>query len=311
MDRCIERAIAELALTQLSHITQKQLRQLGVSAKVARRLVDTGRLVPVGRATFRMGGVPPSFEGLVMAACLDTGGVVSHRTACRLHGLGPKRWIRGPIEVTRLKRERHGPSPLARVHTTTELGPDDLVVVRGIASTSVARTLLGLAGLVPEVRPDEVRGVVDAAVRAGLASDKWLWWRLEQLRCKGRNGVSLLEAILSDRAKRGRTESWLEVEFLDLLDAVGFPRPEVQRRVAHRGAFVARVDFFYAPKLVIEVSGREGHVTDEERAADAIRLNALQAEGYTVIEFTYEQIVRQPELVLAAVAQHLSLAARR
>src|SRR5690242_11162853 len=83
---CIERAIAEQALRQLGHISYRQLRTLGVTPKVVRRLVSTGWLVPVGRATFRLGGVSRTYEGDVMAACLDVGAVASHRTAAVLHG---------------------------------------------------------------------------------------------------------------------------------------------------------------------------------------------------------------------------------
>src|SRR5204862_211126 len=80
--------------------------------------------------------------------------------------------------------------------------------IGGIPTTSVARTIFGLAALVPDVSESDLRDIVDVAIRDGHASDAWLLWRLEKLRCKGRNGVSVLEAILADRDGKGRTESW-------------------------------------------------------------------------------------------------------
>jgi hypothetical protein len=309
MAPCIERAIAERARTQLGHITDQQMAELAVSPKVRRRLLTSGWFEKVGWHTYRMAGAPPTFEAKVMAACLDVGAVASHRTAAVLHGLAvPRAWRAAPIEVTTEKRRRHASTPLAVVHSSTNLGVDDIVHVRGVPTTSVARTVLGLAALVPRVDARDVRTAVDAAVRDGKASDRWLWWRLEELRCRGRDGVGEMEALLADRAGRGPTESWLEYEFLELNAGRGFPRPIVQRRVRHRGAFVARVDFLFGDRLVVEVSGRAGYVTDDDRAAQAERRNRLQLAGYDVIEFTYKMIVETPWLVLAQLAQHLAVA---
>jgi very-short-patch-repair endonuclease len=307
MAPCIERAIAERARTQLGHITDQQFRDLGISWKVVARLVASGWLVEVGRHTYRLGGVPSSFEGAVMAACLEHQAAASHRTAALLHPLEtPRNWRSLPIEVTTTRRVHHATSPLAVVHTSTNLDPNDLTVVKGIPCTSVARTIMGLAALVPEVAEREVRTIVDTAIRDGHASDKWLWWRLEQLRCRGRDGVTVLEHLLSDRAQRGRTESWLEYEFLELVTNAGFPRPIVQRRVKKRGAFVARVDFLFGTDVVVEVKGRRGHTTDDEAAGDAARRNDLQARGFVVIEFTYLMVVETPHVVLAQLAEHVA-----
>jgi hypothetical protein len=309
MAPCIERAIAERARTQLGHITDPQLRDMEASTKVVCRLVSTGWLERVGWHTYRLAGVPKTFETEVMAACLDHGGVASHRTAARLHGLElPNGWKRAPIEVSGTRQRRRHGSPLALVHSSTNLTREDVVMVRSIPTTTIARTILGLAALVPEITEKDLRNVIDTATRDGKASDNWLWWLLEQRRCRGRNGVSVLEGILSDRAGRGKTESWLERAFLDLVAGAGMALPEVQRRVKHRGAFVARVDFFYAPRLVIEVSGYAKHSTVEQTEADAQRRIELGLAGYEVVEFTYRQIVERPAWVLSVLAAHLGAA---
>jgi hypothetical protein len=303
---CIERAIAEQALRQLGHISYRQLRALGVTSKVVRRLVSTGWLVPVERASFRLGGVRRTYEGDVMAACLDVGAVASHRTAAALHRLGPKAWRRGVIEVSTVKQRRNTSSQLAVVHTSTNLGPDDLVRVRGgIPTTSVARTIFGLASLVPTVGVSDLRDVIDTAIRDGQASDAWLWWRLDKLRCRGRNGVSVLETILCDRDANGRTESWLEREFLACLDQVGYPHPLVQQRVRHKNGAIARVDFLYEPRTVIEVKGYQWHSTHRQTERDAARRNRLVLAGYDVLEYTHGQVVETPQVVWEELAEKL------
>lgn len=302
----IQRAIAERARTQLGLVTTAQIAEVG-SPDLPRRLRAAGRLEPVGHRTLRIAGAPPGHDQLVLAACLDTGGTASHRTAAALHGLHG--FDPGPVEVTVGRASYHGRHPLATIHTTTNLPVDDLVQVGPIPATSVARTFLGLAALVPSVPEEKVRTAIGVAARDGLVSDAWLWWRLERLRCRGRNGVTVLERILRDRASLGLTESWLEQRFLELLLEHGLPAPEVQRRVRHRGSFVGRVDLAYEPvRLAIELEGYAHHSTREDRARDEGRRNRLIVAGWTVMVFTYDQVVRDPLEVVATV--RAALAAR-
>ncbi len=61
-------------------------------------------------------------------------------------------------------------STLARVHTTTWLPPEDLVVVDAIPTLGVARALFSLAALVPEIPEAQVRAAVDQALAMDIAS---------------------------------------------------------------------------------------------------------------------------------------------
>lgn len=291
----------ERAAMQRGLLTRADLDDLGVTRSVRQRLLRAGTLAPIGIRTFALGGRVLDARDRTLAACLEHRAVAAPLTASWLHGIpsfGPPE----PPQVLRRGRKGSYRSAIADVHTTTNLGADDLVVVDGIPCTSVARTLFGLAASVPTLPLDRVRGAVDDAIRLGLASDAWLWWRLEQLRCRGRGGVSVLEAILVDRAGSGPTESWLERAFIRLCREAGLPIPICQARIEARGAFVARVDFLDADlRLVIEVTGAVAHSTPAQRAADARRRNALVTAGYLVLEFTDEQIVREPADVIDQV----------
>jgi hypothetical protein len=302
MDPVLERAIAERSTQQLGLITDPQLRELGVSSRQRARLTTGGWLVPMGVRTHRVGGAPVSYQSQVLAACLDLDAVASHRTGAFLHRLPVGPWMPVPIEVSLRRGQRAGASPLAIVHTSTNLPPDDIVQIGPIPVTSIARTVLGLAALVPEISADDVRDVVDVAVRDRLASDDWLWWFLEQRRCRGRNGVSTLEGILVDRLGHGCTESWLERAFLRVVDEGGFVPPVVQRRIRVRGAFVARVDTIWPPDIVAEVNGARAHTTRRQQAADAVRRNRLVAAGFRVLEFTYDQVVHDRAGVWSALS---------
>ncbi len=298
----LHRAIAERASHQLGHVTRRQAIELGATPS-SLRTMRRGLLVPVGHGTFRLAGTPRSWEGDVMAACLDTGGVASHRTAARLHGLRPS--LHGPgVEVVSTRPRTRHDHPLATLHSTTNLGPDDLVPVGPIPTVGAARTFLMLCALVPEVDPDEVRTAIGEATRDGLVSDAWLWWRLERLRCRGRNGVTVMEEILVRRQRFGPTESWLEHTFLELLVAAGLPLPRVQRRIARRGRFVARVDCAYDEhRVVIELEGYGPH--RDRRRQDEERRRQLVLAGHRVLVFTYDDVVGHPAGVVADVAAAL------
>lgn len=306
MESQLEALIAQQASTQHSHVTRAQMIDLGASYQGIERLIRRSRLEQVGWRTFRMGGVPRTWMGDVMAACLDIGATASHRTAARLHPLeGFARFQ--PIEVVRVDGKHNSGSPLAIVHRTTNLPADDIVMVQGIPCTGVARTILGLSALVDCVSDEKVRNAVDAAVRDGLASDSWLCWHLAHRRCRGRNGVIRMEGILQQRLGLGPTESWLERAFIDLLQDAGLPLPTVQRRVRAQGINIARVDCCYDADLIaIELKGYNHHSTRQQLIADAARENELQIAGYRLLQFTYDHVVRRPGYVLDTVRRALA-----
>lgn len=281
-------------------ITRADMRDLGVTRHQRARLERDGTLVLVGRTVYRLGGVVFDQRARLLAGCLDTGGLVSYRSGAWLHGFGGFRPGAKPDVLV----EGAGASYetcAARVHTTTWLPSDDRFEVDGIPCTSVARTLFGLAALVPQVPVVQVQNAVDDAIRQRLGTDAWFWSRLEKLRCRGRRGVATFEAVLSARTD-GQTESWLEREFLRVLRSTGTPLPRCQARIQARGAFVARVDFLYEEaRVVVEVTGAVAHGSPQQRAADARRRNDLARLGYYVLEFTYEQVVNDPERVVADV----------
>ncbi len=288
-------AMRDIAERQMGLVTRANLAEAGVTDGVRRGLVRRGELVPAGRSVYRIGGVAPTSRQILLGACLDTGGAVSHRSAAWLRSVDGFA-ATSPVEVMVERPLAGGSFPQVRVHTTTWLPPDDVVEVDGIPCLGVPRTLLSLASLVPhELSYDVVRGAVDEAIRLRLATDPWIWWRLERLRRSGRNGVTVLESILATRAAGEVTESWLEREAIRVIRAAGLPIPVCQARIGPRGSFVARVDFLYPDQmLVIEVSGHRWHRSKEQTVADAARRRRLSLLGYTVLEYTYHEVVARP-----------------
>ena len=264
-----------------------------------------GLVVPMGSRVLRWAAAPQTWEQEVMAGCIDVGGPATERTAAAWHGLG--RFPRaGKPAVLALDGRQSTRSTLARVHTTTWLPPDDVLVIDSVPVLSVARTIFSLAAIAPEIGIDVVADVIDGAVRDRKATDAWLWWQLERTRRRGRNGVKVLEDILQRRSGGQVTESWLERAFLRLLRDAGLPLPACQQRIEADGAFVARVDFKYpwlAP--VIEVSGYTSHSTERQVRRDVRRRSELTLVGHAVVEFTYDDVVTDPAYVVGTVRRLL------
>jgi Protein of unknown function (DUF559) len=131
---------------------------------------------------------------------------------------------------------------------------------------------------------------IDSAIRMQLSSPEVIRTRLFDIRRRGRAGVRLVDSLLEDAG--GHT--MLERAFLRAMREAGLPRPETQVVFSDGERTLARVDFLYRRwRIVVEVSGQLGHTTPTERARDAQRRNELQALGFAVYEFTWEQVTRR------------------
>lgn len=312
VDRTQEAIVAAHARAQHGVVTRAQLLEARLDPSTIRRRVGAGALVVVGSRTYRLASAPPSLKGVVAATCLDRNGVGSHRTSTWLHGHMPEPDV---VEVTVARgRSQRGlvvdGVPVV-IRATTNLPEEDIIVVDGIRVASVARSLFGLAALVPdEVSFDELVDVVAGTIETGGASVAWLRWLLDRRRCRGRNGVTALEAAIDTRVRQGPTESWLERRYLVVSVEAGLPRPELQRRIPRAVGSPARVDFLHRREgVVIEVLGYAFHRTPEQVDADTMRASELQAEGLVVLQFTSRRLKRDPASVVAVVAANL--AARR
>lgn len=102
-------------------------------------------------------------------------------------------------------------------------------------------------------------------------------------------------------------ESWLERRFLALVRNAGLPAPRLQQRYELPGFGVARVDFeFVTFPIVVEVGGRRGYLSLNERQRQERRRNSLQLVGRTIYFFTRDDVVDEPEYVARTLFRALS-----
>jgi very-short-patch-repair endonuclease len=102
--------------------------------------------------------------------------------------------------------------------------------------------------------------------------------------------------------------SELEALFRDLLKTEGMEEPRRQVDLGGDG-WIGRVDCYFRHKVIVELDGRVGHISELDRARDRERDAELTAAGFRVIHFTWEQIVCRPAWVIKILRGALAAAA--
>jgi very-short-patch-repair endonuclease len=191
------------------------------------------------------------------------------------------------------------------VHYVTELGPVDVSTVEHLPVTSAARTLIDLGAVVDD---DTLEQALESALSDGRTSLRQVRRRLEALSRRGRPGLERVRRVLDRRLEGGPSESELETRFVQLLRRARLPRPMRQHEVWLGGRVVARADLAYpGQRLLIELDGWSAHGTKRAFRADRRRQNSLVLAGWTLLRFTWADVVESPAAVVAAV--HGALAA--
>lgn len=269
------------------------------------RWVHQRKLTMVQPSVFRLTGAPETWHQSLTAAVLAADGVVSHRSAAELWGLLPSA---GYVEVSIHPERTPRLQPPAIAHRIKDLHPELAKEREGLRITDPVRTIIDLGLVVP-------RTVVSDALTRGLTLGLLTLEDVGRLRDalgrQGRNGTGVIRHILEARsAQPGVEESVLERRFLDLARRAGLPALVVQHEVWDKGRFVARVDAAYPDrKIAIELDGYGPHSTPEAFQRDRTRQNRLVALGWTVLRFTWDDVVNRPDEVARAIHDALERAA--
>ncbi len=293
----VDRAVADLAARQHGVVGRRQLRALGLGDDAIDHRHAAGRLHRIHRGVYAVGHAVISQEGRWAAAVLAAGdgAVLSHASAGELWELletAPRR-----VEVIAPRQVAH---PAIRAHLG-RLAPDEVSECRGIPVTTVARTLLDLAGELPVHRLERA---AEEAERRRLTGGAGLDVLLD--RHPGRKGAAALRRIAESGRLDRVTRSDLEARFLSLLDAAGLPKPRVNMRVRAGGRAYELDCAWPHARVAVELDGHAYHSTRAAFERDRARDRALQAAGWRVIRVTWRQLRDEPEAVLADLRRLLA-----
>jgi very-short-patch-repair endonuclease len=281
--------IGRIADGQHGLVTLEQLRGVGISKDAAYQRAKAGRLHRVHEGVYAVGHSLLTQEGCWLAAVLASGAsaVLSHCSAAALWGIRTD--DHGAVDVTAPNRRgRHASGIDAHRYSLPE---SDWTTVRGIRCTTVERTLLDLAGIVPlwqlrkALAEAEVLRIVDLSTLRALLR-----------RSRGRRGVARLRSLLDElRPETKRTRSELERMFLRMCHKGGIPTPEVNVSL-HISGRRLKPDFLWRDAgLIIEADSLRFHDTHSAFQHDRRREQLLQLAGWRVSRCTWEQVEREPK----------------
>jgi hypothetical protein len=219
------------------------------------------------------------------------GAALSHRSAGALWGIHPD--SRSRIDVT-APRARRGRREI-QFHRG-RLARDEVTVERGIPVTTVARTVIDLAGVVGR---RQVERALNEAEVVRLAESLSLGDLLA--RHPGRKGTRAVREILAaGRIGQGLRRSELEHRFLAFVEAAGLPRPEVNVWLEPAPGRSIEADCVWrAKRLVVELDGHATHATRIAYERDRERDRMMQAAGWRVVRVTWRQLHGSPRAVAA------------
>jgi len=286
-------AVAQIAFRQHGVVTLAQLRDAGLGAGAIELRVRNGRLHRLHRGVYALGHRRISREGRWLAAvlALGEGAVLSHVSAGALWGIrhSSSAFVHVTVPTSAGRRRRQG----IVVHRSNTLGPADVDEHNAIPITSVSRTLLDLAGVLTPTR-------LERAVEQSLAHRLFDLRAIEAVlaanpRRPGAAALAEIVARIHDEPSLTRRE--LEALMLDLCDAHGIERPEVNVVVDDY-----EVDFLWRTRrLIVETDGLQWHGTPPALERDRRRDERLTVLGYRVVRFTYRRVVDEPAAVAATL----------
>jgi very-short-patch-repair endonuclease len=294
----VDAAIAAFASRQAGNITTDQLKQAGLDRGGVARRVKNGSLHPRHRGVFMVGheADPPHARewGAVLAG--GDGAVVSHLSAIYLFELlEPSPQPEIDISVPSRSRRRHDG---IRIHRPRALLPSDTGTWEGVPVTSPARTMLDFATAAATAR--ELERAFHEALAQGLlkATDV----RDVLRRNPGHHGAALLGPLLADDRELLLTRSEAEELMLALIRSARLPRPSVNAKVHGY-----EVDFYWRDQhVIVEMDSGRWHGTPAALERDSRKNLHLRSKGFEVLRYTYKQIQRDRDAVIAEIAAKLA-----
>jgi very-short-patch-repair endonuclease len=281
------RAIGALATRQGGPISRDQLLDLGVGRGAIDYWLRTGRLHRYLRGVYLLGHEAITAKGRVMGPVLTyaPGAVLGYRSAAAWRAILGS--ARSKVDIIVPGRSKSG-QPGIDLHMVRSLDPRDVTTHEGVPITTVARTLLDLAEVVP-LR--QLERAVNQAERLRLFDGA----AIEELlaRSPGRRGLKPLSVVLADFRPEPTLRSEMERIFWETCKAAGLPVPTMNATVEGY-----EVDAHWpGTNLVVELDSREFHLNPKAFEADRERDAVLLLAGYRVVRVTYRQLTREPEKV--------------
>ncbi|WP_132428492.1 hypothetical protein [Pseudonocardia endophytica] len=283
-------------------LLRPDLLRRGMSEDDVRRALRTGEIAPLRPGAYldatdpRWRDADERHRALTEAtyAQLAPGAVVSHVSAAVRHRLPVWGVPLGTVHISRDRRSGGRAGRRLRSYATS-LASDEIVLVDGLPTTSVARTVVDVARSTPF---ETAVAIADAALHTEVVDAHEL--AAAVLAAGGRRGAGRARSVIAfaDARADGPGESRARVR----MDVLGVAHPVLQHRFDDaRGRHVGTVDFWWPREGIIgEFDGMEKYgrsLRPGEKLGDAVmrekrREDALRAQPgvRTVVRWTWDEI---------------------
>ncbi len=285
-------SVIEMAAPAGGVFSAAQAGDVGISRKQLRDAERTGVLRRLHPSVFWVGSGAVPRRGRIRAAVLAVGhgAVPSHESSLFLHGV---RHVEFAVAVSAAPAAQHILDGV-RVHRVRDLLPEHVVVVDGIATTTVERALVDLAGVVSRVRLEWLLDHLTVTTRR--TSIGRIARVVRQINRRGRRRIGDLTGLLDARAPtEGRHRSLLERTADELLASSGLPSPEAEyplpELIVGTGSRREFVDRAWPDiKLILEIDGRSWHAREQDMARDRRRDRQAAAVGWQTLRVLDEEV---------------------
>jgi len=281
--------LADLATRQHGVVSIRQLAALGYSRSSVSKATTAGRLHRLHRGVYAVGHIDLSWHSHCLAAVLACApALASHTSAAWLWGVLRSR--PGTLHVSTGTR-RH-PKPYVQLHHACLLD-EDRAVIDGIPVTSLARTLLDLAAMLPARR---LRRAIERSEELQLFDlgpvDSLL------ARTGGHPGAGRLRRVLTLYRPPPFTRSGLEQRFLELVGNADLPAPSTGFNELGYELDV----YWQAERFAVELDVYETHGSREAFESDRLRQENLKLGGIEMIRVTGPRLDSESDEVIERVA---------
>ena len=191
---------------------------------------------------------------------------------------------------------------------TDSLEPPDVCVVDAIPTTSVVRTLIDLAALMPRGRFEEL---FDSVVAGGGVRLRRLETRACELAAPRRSGCAVvLELVAETHPEVVRSRNGWEANVLRTIGRLGLPPPKVNYRV-RVGGRTRYIDLAWPDhRVAVELDGFVAHLPRRIFDDDRDRQNDLVGAKWKVYRITWTAFRRDPRHAFRQVADALDVRMR-
>lgn len=273
------REVAALADGQHGVVTRSQLRDIGLSDPQISRAIAGSRLTPIHRGTYALGHARLRAEGRWIAAVLACGtdAALGYRAAAQHWNLRPSSTAAIEVVVTRDSKPQHRN---VIVHRHPQMQLDEVTVHDGIRTTTVARTLVDLAAVLPAHALRRAVGQADVLRLFDLREVRTILTRHPR-----HPGSAALRHVLEAWADPGTVRSPQEASFPKLCTRFGFPRPAINAEVL--GMEIDAV--FFDERVAVELQSYAFHSGAIQWENDHEKRARLVAAGWTVLAYSWRQ----------------------